>query len=90
MWIKQKVKNKAGEFVSRPVWQEQTEQQIEQKIEEPIITGGTGVDFVNETLPLSYSGITIPEGESGSSEESNTLEFIENSTVPKRKGRGKK
>jgi len=86
MWIKQKVKNKAGEFVSRPVWQEQTEQ----KIEEPIITGGTGVDFVNETLPLSYSGITVPEGETVSSEESNTLEFIENSTVPKKKIRGKK
>jgi len=86
MWIKQKVKNKAGEFVSRPVWQEQ----IEQKIEKPSITGGTGVDFVNETLPLSYGGYTIPEGEGVSSEEPYTLEFIENSTVPKRKGRGKK
>jgi len=74
MWIKQKVKNKAGEFVSRPVWQEQAEQQIEQKIEEPIITGGTGLDFVTKTLPMSYGGITIPEGES----------------VSKKRARGKK
>jgi len=64
MWIKQKVKNKAGEFELRPVWYEP----VKQEVEITPITGGISVDF---------------------NTESDTLEFIENSTVPKKRGKKK-